>query len=139
MAYGSLLYEQRRALHGRIVDTLEQHADDCSAEQIDRLAQHARDAEMWDKAYRHFWRRRQGHGQCSQPRSRDALRGSVALPCSVCRETRTHGPRIDIRLDMRNALLQLGENARCLAVLREAESLAEDLDDALRLGWIASF
>ena len=83
VAYGSLLYEQRRALHGRIVDTLEQHADDCSAEQIDRLAQHARDAEMWDKAYEVFLaRRRQGHGQCSQPRSRDALRGSVALPAA---------------------------------------------------------
>ena len=40
---------------------------------------------------------------------------------------------------MRNALLQLGQNARCLTVLREAEPIAEGLDDALRLGWIASF
>jgi DNA-binding winged helix-turn-helix (wHTH) protein/class 3 adenylate cyclase/tetratricopeptide (TPR) repeat protein len=140
VAYSSLLYEQRRALHGRIVDTLEQHADDRSAEQIDRLAQHARDAEMWDKAYKYFWRA--GVKAMANAANREAVtRFEAALHClqRLPGDQDTRAPGIDIRLDMRNALLQLGENARCLAVLREAEPLAEDLDDALRLGWIASF
>ena len=140
VAYNNLLYEQRRAIHGRIVERLEQHADDRLAEQIDRLAQHARDAEMWDKAYAYFWRA--GSKAMANAANREAVTHfEAALHC--LRRLPTDQDRraqvIDVCLDMRNALLPLGENARCLTVLHEAEPLAEDLDDALRLGWIASF
>src|SRR5262249_38300770 len=46
---------------------------------------------------------------------------------------------IDIRLDLRNALLPLSEWARIGAPLREAEGLARMLDDQHRLGRIANF
>src|SRR5215471_8207834 len=46
---------------------------------------------------------------------------------------------IDLRCDLRNALLPLGEHARILDHLRAAESLAERLDDPQRLGWIAGY
>src|SRR5215471_16117897 len=55
-------------------------------------------------------------------------------------ETRdTREQAIDLRCDLRNALLPLGEHARILDHLRAAESLAERLDDPQRLGWIAGY
>src|SRR5207247_8462767 len=50
VAYGSLLLEQRRVLHARIVAALEALAGDRVAEQVERLAHHAVRGEMWDKA-----------------------------------------------------------------------------------------
>ena len=50
VAYGSLLQERRRALHARIVETLETLAPDRAAEQVERLAHHALRGEAWDKA-----------------------------------------------------------------------------------------
>ena len=50
VAYGSLLQEQRRALHARIVEALEALAGDRLAEQVERLAYHALRGEVWDKA-----------------------------------------------------------------------------------------
>src|SRR5262249_34493828 len=50
VAYGSLLDDQRRELHARIVDAIETRDPDCLAEHVDRLAHHAVRAERWDKA-----------------------------------------------------------------------------------------
>jgi class 3 adenylate cyclase/tetratricopeptide (TPR) repeat protein len=50
VAYGSLLHDRRRALHGQIVVAIERlHADRLS-EHGDRLAHHAFRGEMWEKA-----------------------------------------------------------------------------------------
>src|SRR5262249_57762164 len=43
---------------------------------------------------------------------------------------------IDLRLALRTALRPLGDNARILAALREAEVLATTLDDQHRLGQV---
>src|SRR5207244_2000124 len=50
VAYGSLLHERRRALHARIVETLEKIAGDRVVEEVERLAHHALRGEVWDKA-----------------------------------------------------------------------------------------
>src|SRR5262249_45226598 len=50
VAYASLLQEQRRALHARIVESLESLAGDRVAEQVERLAHHALRGEVWEKA-----------------------------------------------------------------------------------------
>src|SRR5262249_43533995 len=41
VAYGGLLRERQRLLHGRIVAAIEQHDADRLADQVERLAQHA--------------------------------------------------------------------------------------------------
>lgn len=56
VAYGSLLHERRRALHGRIVDAIEEQTQDRVAEHVDRLAHHAVRGEVWGKAL-HYLRR----------------------------------------------------------------------------------
>ena len=50
VAYGSLLHEQRRELHARIVDTLERLHPDRLSEHAARLAHHAFRGEVWSKA-----------------------------------------------------------------------------------------
>ena len=46
---------------------------------------------------------------------------------------------MDLRLALRSALLPSGDSGRILACLREAETLAEALDDHRRLGQISRF
>jgi DNA-binding winged helix-turn-helix (wHTH) protein/tetratricopeptide (TPR) repeat protein len=46
---------------------------------------------------------------------------------------------IDLRLDLRNALLPLGAYQRILDYLREAEAGAHALADQRRLGWVSSY
>ena len=50
VAYGSLLLERRRGLHGRVVEALEALAPERVAEQVERLAHHALRGEVWGKA-----------------------------------------------------------------------------------------
>jgi tetratricopeptide (TPR) repeat protein len=45
----------------------------------------------------------------------------------------------DLRLELRNALWPLGEFRRILETLREADALAERLDDPRRLGWVSVY
>ena len=55
-------------------------------------------------------------------------------------ETRdTREQAIDLRLALRSALRPLGDFGRILAYLREAETLAEALDDPRRLGQVSLF
>src|SRR5262249_28586757 len=50
VTYGSLLHDRRRALHARIVETIESHSRDRLAEHVERLAHHAFQGEAWGKA-----------------------------------------------------------------------------------------
>jgi tetratricopeptide (TPR) repeat protein len=46
---------------------------------------------------------------------------------------------VDLRAQLGNALLPLGDHTRMLENLQEAETLAEQLGDQARLGWILSY
>src|SRR5262249_8288055 len=50
VAYGSLLQDRRRAVHGRVVAAIERLYADRLAEHAERLAHHAFRAELWSKA-----------------------------------------------------------------------------------------
>jgi len=140
VAYETLLQERRRALHARIVAALEGLAGERVAEQVDRLAHHALRGEVWDKALTYC---RQA-GEKAMTRSahpeaveyyEQALRALPHLP-----ETRdTREQAIDLRLALRSALQPSGDLGRVLVYLREAEALAEALDDQHRLGRVCLF
>jgi tetratricopeptide (TPR) repeat protein len=139
VAYGSLLQERRRTLHAGIVATLEQLAPERVAEQVDLLAHHALRGEVWDKAVAY------GRQAGTRALARSAYREAVTafeqalmalehLPESRAR----HEQAIDIRLDLRSALQPSGDWGRILTCLREAEALAETLDDPHRLGQVSA-
>jgi class 3 adenylate cyclase/tetratricopeptide (TPR) repeat protein len=138
VAYGSILQERRRTLHASIVATLERLAPERLAEQVDLLAHHAVRGEVWDKAVAY------GREAGTRAMARSAYREAVTafeqtlvamehLPESRAR----HEQAIDIRLDLRGALLPLGEHARMFDHICAAEPLAEALGDPRRLCLIA--
>jgi DNA-binding winged helix-turn-helix (wHTH) protein/tetratricopeptide (TPR) repeat protein len=61
----------------------------------------------------------------------------VLQPLPAQREI--HEQMIDLHLDLRNALVPLGEIARIFTCLHDAETLARALDDRPRLGRIAAY
>ena len=138
VAYGSLLQERRRALHARIVEALEALAGDRVAEQVERLAHHALRGEVWDKALAYC--RQAGEKAMARSAYREAVgyfeQALSALP-HLPEQRDTREQAIDLRLALRSALLPSGDFGRILALLREAEALAEALDDPRRLGQVS--
>jgi tetratricopeptide (TPR) repeat protein len=140
VAYSSLLHERRRTLHARIVEALEAFAGGRVAEQMERLAHHALRGEMWDKALAYF--RQAGDKAMARSASREAL-GAFEQALSVLphlpETPATREQAIDLRLALRSALQPLGDLGRMLVCLREAEALAEALDNPRRLARISLF
>jgi class 3 adenylate cyclase/tetratricopeptide (TPR) repeat protein len=140
VAYGSLLSDRRRALHGRIVEVIERQSADRLAEQVERLAHHAVRGEVWDKAVSYL----------RQAGAKAAVRGAYREAAGYFEQARValeHLPErratqelaIDLRFELRNALLPIAgaaEQQRIIELLREAETLAHALDDRRRLGWV---
>ena len=128
VAYETLLHSHRQTLHRRVFDALEYSSSDAAAQQPDRLAYHAREAALWDQAWPYF--RHAGVEALTQAANSEAVTHfEQALQCLEHLpqdDTMLQEVAIDIRLDMRNALLPLGDNARCLALMREAKPLAEE-------------
>ena len=69
VAYGSLLHDRRRALHAKIVETIEALYPDRLMEHVERLAHHAFRGEVWEKAMNISVRRPLGHSP-GQPTAR---------------------------------------------------------------------
>ncbi len=81
VAYGSILQERRRALHARIVEAIEQLYQDRLIEQVELLAHHAFQGELWEKAVDvPTPNRRQSGGSLSSSRSGQLLRASTGSP-----------------------------------------------------------
>jgi tetratricopeptide (TPR) repeat protein len=140
VAYGSLLLERRRVLHARIVAVLEALAGDQLAEQVERLAYHALRGEVWDKALAYC--RQAGEKAMARSAYREVVGYFEQALSALAHLPEQHATReqaIDLQLALRSALYALGDSGRILVLLREAESLAESLDDPRRLGQVARF
>ena len=138
VAYGGLLTDRRRAIHGRIVEAIERLQGDRLAEQVERLAHHALRAELWDKALLY------GRQAGAKATARWALRdGSTQLEQALTATKHLSQTReaiaqaIDVRLELRIAIHTLGEVERGIGLMHEAESLAERLGDEIRMGKIS--
>jgi class 3 adenylate cyclase/tetratricopeptide (TPR) repeat protein len=138
VAYGGLLQERRRMLHARIVETLAKRAGDRVVEEVERLAHHALRGEVWDKALAYC--RQAGEKVMARSAYREAVgyfeQALSALPhLPEIRETREQA--IDLRLVLRWAVHPSGDYGRMLTLLREAEALAQALDDPRRLAQVS--
>ena len=137
VAYNSLLQERRRALHTRIVAAIAGLSADRLTEQVERLAHHALRGEVWDRALAY----------CRQAGAKAATRSAYREAVAYFEQALTalqHLPEhretleqaVDLRLDIRNALIALGEWGAIVDHMREAEAVATALDDQRRLGWV---
>ena len=105
------------------------------SDQVARLAYHAVRGEMWEKALRYC--RQAGARALARSANQEAVtcfEGALAalqhFPDSLERRMQA----IDLRFDLRQALLRLGVYARILPLLQEAIALAEASHDQPRLG-----
>ena len=140
VAYGSLLQERRRVLHARIMETLETLAAPRLSDALDQLAHHALLGEVWDKAMAYC--RQAGEKAMARSAHREARgyfeQALSALPhLPETRDMREQA--VDPRLALVWTPTPPGDSGRRLAYLREAEALAEALDDPRRLGQVSIF
>ena len=139
--YGSLLQERRRVLHARIVEALETLYPGIA---WPSRSNGWRTTPCGARCGTRLWRTVRQAGR--RPLARSAYREAVgyfeqalsALP-HLPEQRDTREQAIDLRLALRTALLPSGDSGRILAYLREAEALAEALDDPRRLGQVSRF
>jgi class 3 adenylate cyclase/tetratricopeptide (TPR) repeat protein len=134
VAYGSLLQERRRALHGEVLAAMELLHAGRLDEHLERLALHAVRSESWDKAAAY------GAEAGARAKGRWALRGALAsfeqalaalgqLPQTPDKLRRA----VELHVEARACLVLLGDVSPMLGHLHTAEAAAEALgDDALR-------
>src|SRR5262249_22615977 len=139
VAYGSLLQERQRALHGSIVAAIERLYQERMVDQVERLAHHALRGEVWAKAVTYC---RQAGGKATDrsayPEALAYLEQALAALTHLPEGRAIQEQAIDIRLHLRPVLFPLGRVQRALDLLREAEAYADFLHDPRRLGQVVS-
>ena len=140
VGYESLLREQRRRLHARIVEAIETLYRDRLPSWIDQLAHHTLRGEVWLKA--EMYNQQIGQRAVARAANAEAVRGFEAALQAIGRLAQTHetlARAIDLRLELRPPLLQLGRLDDVLTVSREAERLARELGDEQRLARVYTY
>ena len=134
VAYGTMLLGARRALHAKAVETIESRFADRLEEHIDRLADHAFMAELWEKAVPYQLRscRRAAKRGANQDAMGIYQRGLQTLSHWPASAARTKA-EIDFRLIVVIALEPLGKHHLIADVMREARNLADASNDPWRM------
>ena len=133
VVYASLLKEQRRNLHARIVDALEALYPDRRTEHVERLAHHAAGAELWFEAVAYL--QEAAAKAAARSANREAvtfLEQALAALGHLAESRETFAQAIDVRLDLRPPLLQLGRLEDIHRLSEEAATMAEQIGDEAR-------
>jgi class 3 adenylate cyclase/tetratricopeptide (TPR) repeat protein len=133
VVYSTLLKEQRRNLHARIVDALEALYPDRRGEHVERLAHHALGAELWFEAVGYL--REAATKAVARSANREAvafLEQALGALSHVPETSVTFQQAIDVRLDMRPPLLQLGRLDEIRTLSQDAARMAEQMADEAR-------
>jgi predicted ATPase len=135
VAYGGLLQERRRTLHAGIMEASETLYGDRLSDQVERLAYHAVRGEVWKKAL--HYSRQAGVRALARSANQEAVtsfEGALAALPHLPDSPERSALAIDLRFDLRMALLPLGAFVRISVLLQEAVVLAEASHDQQRLG-----
>jgi class 3 adenylate cyclase/tetratricopeptide (TPR) repeat protein len=133
VVYSSLLKEQRRGLHARIVDALEALYPDRRVEHVERLAHHALGAELWFEAVGYL--QEAAAKAAARSANREAvtfLEQALGALGHLAESRETSAQAIDVRLDLRPPLLQLGRLEEIKGLSEEAATMAAQIGDEAR-------
>jgi class 3 adenylate cyclase/tetratricopeptide (TPR) repeat protein len=133
VVYSTLLKEQRRSLHARIVDALEALYPDRRGEHVERLAHHALGAELWFEAVGYL--QEAAAKAASRSANREAvtfLEQALGALGHLAESRETFAQAIDVRLDLRPPLLQLGRLEAIKGLSEEAATMAAQIGDEAR-------
>ena len=140
VTYGGLLQDRRRELHARVVAAIETLHRDRLGGEIERLAHHAVRGEMREKAVHYL--RQAGLKAFARAALQEAwawFDQALGVLDALPESPSILEQALEIRLELRPVLAQLGEVRRALERLREAETLAERLNDDRRRGRVCAF
>jgi tetratricopeptide (TPR) repeat protein/class 3 adenylate cyclase len=140
VAHASLMREPQRALQAKIVEALERLYSERLAEQVERLAHHVLQGEVWDKALAYC--RQAGEKALAHSAYREAVtcfEQALGALQHLPESRDTIEQAIDLHFELRNTLFALGDHGPILDHLRQAEILAQALSDQRRLGWVFSY
>ena len=131
VAYGSLLHDRRRALHARALAALERRHAGAPADVTEALAHHALSAELWDPAVRYSRQAglRTGAARDAVAFFEQALAALGHLPDDPAHQALS----VDLRDELARVLVPLGEHPRIVSMLREAQAVADRIEDHARL------
>jgi class 3 adenylate cyclase/tetratricopeptide (TPR) repeat protein len=133
VVYSTLLKDQRRSLHARIVDALEALYPDRRGEHVERLAHHALGAELWFEAVAYL--QEAAAKAASRSANREAvtfLEQALGALGHLAESRETFAQAIDVRLDLRPPLLQLGRLGEIKTLSEEAATMAAQIGDEAR-------
>jgi class 3 adenylate cyclase len=137
VAYGSLLREQRRALHAAIVGALETGHGDAQAE---ALAHHARLGEDWPRAARYARiAADRAAALCADAESVALYEQTLDALGRLPETAETARAGIDTRLGLRAPLWRAGRLDRLAPIFGEVETLARRHGELERLDTVAGF
>jgi predicted ATPase/DNA-binding SARP family transcriptional activator len=149
VAYDRLLPTRRRMLHARVVaalenlygvpDAVETVQQDRSSEHLEQLAYHSVRGDLADKAGAYL--RQAGLRAYVRSAPHDArawLEQALGVIETLPVSPSTMAQAFDIRLPLRVVLSYLGEHKQALERLRQAEALAEQLNDDRRRGQVCA-
>ena len=129
VAYGTLLRERRRGLHARIVEIMEARYAANLDDHIERLAHHAIEGQLWDKAVTYC--RQAGHKALARSAGKEAVE-FFERALGIVDESDDR--RVELLIDLGSAYFPLGEAEKALGHIAEAKNLALRADDALSVG-----
>jgi class 3 adenylate cyclase/tetratricopeptide (TPR) repeat protein len=140
VAYTSLLRERRTTLHARAARSLEALAAERLDEHVERLADHAERGAIWDKALEYL--QRSGLKAYSLYANADAARffeRALAVLKKLPETPDNLRQAVDIRFELRNALLPSYDTDRILRTLDELDPILARLGDKQRSAQYAAF
>src|SRR5262249_25207570 len=140
VTYSCVLQERRRALHASIVAVIERLFAGRIEEQVERLAYHAQQGELWEKAFAYC--RAAGNKAVGRGTYREALgmlEGAQRALGRLAERREVQEWQIDLRLEFQPVFNALGDLNRMLQLLFEAERPAEALGDQHRLARVLAY
>jgi class 3 adenylate cyclase/tetratricopeptide (TPR) repeat protein len=140
VAYGGVLHERRREIHARVVTAIEKLYADRLDEHVERLADHAEKGQIWDKALEYL--QRSGLKAYSRYANADAVRffeRALTVLKKLPETPDNLRQAVDLRFELRNALLPSFEPDRIVRSLDELEPILSRLGDKQRSARYAAF
>jgi len=140
VAYGGMLLNRRRDLHARLVPIIERLHANRLDEHVDELARHAERGELWAKAVHYLRRAAAKHlGRSSYREAKLSLDRALSALARLPETKGNQEQAIAIRMELRQALLPLGDQVGLQRILLEARAIAVGMGDHKTLGRIVNF
>jgi class 3 adenylate cyclase/tetratricopeptide (TPR) repeat protein len=140
VAYASLLRERKKALHARAAHAIVAQAAGRVEEHVERVAQHAEQGGLWSMALDYLERAgTKAFALYANAEAADFFERALGVLRYLPESRATLKQAVDLRFELRNALIALCELDRIRQCLEEIEPVLASLGDKVRSARHAAF